>query len=1381
MDYTSIHIYGHLLSDDILHNIERDNTLIGNRDQDFGMDISVSSAIDYVWSSLRNDWNFYKERAGNERLVNKDPYGTRRARDLMERLLQSLGYKLDRQVANIEVAGTGYDISYTCTDLGNMPFVIIGENITTDGSINTLDKCSLDYRAKGNMRKKSAHATMLEYLNATENVYGIISNGQILRIIRNSGQLVKLTYIEFDLRRMLEEDKYTEFCLMFRLLHASRFRTSGDEPCVLERWFNMSIESGNRIRNGLSRAVQTTMEIIGNAVLTSNGEGNDALRRAFADGTMDAARLNKELIHFIYRLLFLFIIEERGLVYQIPDSIDAPDYKQQCQWQDIYKKYYAASRLRRLSELSYLKQRQYSDLWQGLMDTFHLFEPDTFGEKLGIKPLGGVLFGTETLHWLKQCQVSNRDLLAAFAALNEFTDERQQRVKINYSSLDVEEFGSVYEGILEMRPFVQPGVAASDWQFGFVGGLDRQSTSSYYTRPDLVQNLIKTTLEPVIKEKMTNCATTEEKIKALLNMKVCDAASGSGHIVLAMARTIAWYVCTLRTGEDNPASLDYRQALREVISRCVYAVDYNPDAVELCKVVLWIEGYCAGKPLSFLDHHIRCGNSVLGVSDLQMLIDGVPDKALTAEDKDTLKALKKMNQEAVKAVNGNTGNEPTFGFENPFGVEEMSIAQIGLADKIRFINHLPEDTLEQEIVKQLRWQELMASARVDCLRRACDIYAYAFYHSVKADELYKDKGGTDKELDLEAEVPYTKTVMRALQEIEAMECLEKGEPLPTYYHQLSADFKTEVKRMAEEQRFFHWCVEFPEVFAANKGFDVMCGNPPWDKIKVEDKKWFESHGRADIVNAGTASQRKKAIADLPSTDPILYKEYIKALADAEAISRFVRLAGRFDLTATGDIDLYPMFAELCLSFSKEAWGLVLPTGIAVNDSNKAFFSKLIDENRLVSLYDFENREKLFDIDSTNHFCLLTIGKEQDTPRTVKGGFFLTRLDHLLDPRRIYTLQTSDFARLNPNTKTCPVFRTSRDAKLTAKIYRNSTILYNEITGENPWNVKFGSMIHMSNDSYLFRTYAQLTAQGATLNGNTFTTVDGETYVPLYEGKMIWHYNHHFGSWPTEGERPNSINTPSEDELANPDSCIMPWYWVPLAVVNDRLVKYDKDGNVVWEWTHNWMLCFRDISKSTNERTMIATIVPKQGFNNKTPIIFEESGILDGMIMCGILSSIVFDYVTRQKVGGKSMNFFYVKQFPVLTPDQIPSTMQWQIVKRVAELCYFNHDMDGWAEELWEEMSEEQRAELPQLGAQQPWVYNPERRAILQAELDAIFAHLYGLDTEDLVYILDPEDICGKGCINETFRVLKDNEIRQYGEYRTKRLVLEAWDNFGYNC
>ena len=1382
MDYTSIHIYGHLLSDDILHNIERDNTYEGNREQDFAMDIPVSAAIDYVWSSLRNDWSFYKERANNERLVNKDPYGTRRARDLMERLLQSLGYSLDRQATNIEVAGTGYDITYTCQSLGKMPFIVIGENISADGSIDTLDKCSLDYRAKGGMRKKSAHATMLEYLNATENVYGIISNGQILRLIRNSGQLVKLTYIEFDLRRMLEEDKYTEFCLMFRLLHASRFQAKGDEPCVMERWFNMSIESGNRIRNGLSLAVQKTMETIGNAVLTSEGKGNEALRNAFTEGTMDADKLNKELIHFIYRLLFLFIIEERGLVYQIPDSPDAPDYKQLCEWQDIYKKFYAASRLRHLSELAYLKQRQYFDLWQGLMDTFHLFEPDTFGERLGINPLGGVLFGRETLHWLKQCQVSNHDVLTAFSALNEFTDERQQRVKINYSSLDVEEFGSVYEGILEMRPFVQPGVSAADWQFGFVGGLDRQSTSSYYTRPDLVQNLIKTTLEPVIKEKISHLSTTEEKVKALLNMKVCDAASGSGHIVLAMARTIAWYICTLRTGEDNPASLDYRQALREVISRCVYAVDYNPDAVELCKVVLWIEGYCAGKPLSFLDHHIRCGNSVLGVSDLQMLIDGVPDKALTAEDKDTLKALKKMNQEAIKAVNGDSGNEQLLGLENSFGVENITTAQIGLADNIRFINHLPEDTLEEEIIKQERWKELMDSARVDCLRRACDIYTYAFYNTVKHEEIIKEKEDVNGKWQLEPEVPYTKTVIRALQEIDAMECLEKGKPLPTYYLQLSADFKTEVKRMADEQRFFHWCVEFPEVFAANKGFDVMCGNPPWDKLQMEEEKWFAGKNN-DIVKAANQADRKKKISQLEAEDPILYQEFQKACNAIASQSNFVKNSGRFPLTAVGKLELSSLFAELCLSFTKDAWGLVLPTGIAVNDSNKYFFSKLIDENRLISLYDFENREKLFDIDSRFKFCLITAGKAQAEPRTVSGGFYLTRIDHLLDPRRIYTLRTDDFARFNPNTKLCPIFRTAKDANLTAKIYRKAPILINDETKENIWGIRFMMMFNMASASSVFRTRKQLDELGGQLQRDSYI-VENDVYVPLYEGKMFWLYNHHYASFPNEYEvekRPSSINSTPYSILADSCSSIAPWYWVNKSLVDSRLIDGDKEGNVRWKWEHSYYIAFRDVARAADARTCIASLMPSGiAAGDKAPLVFTSRSLIPSACFAAMLSSLVFDYVARQKVGGSSMALFIMKQQPTLTPDQIPSAMQWQIVKRVAELCYFNHDMDGWASELWEEMSEEQRSELPQLGAQQPWIYNPERRAILQAELDAIFAHLYGLNTEDLRYILDPEDVCGKGCINETFRVLKDNEIRQYGEYRTKRLVLEAWNKFGYN-
>lgn len=1368
MDYTSIHIYGHLLSDDILHEIETDSSMPGNREQDFNLDVPLSAKIDNAWSSLRNDWKLFSERN-----LLRDPYGTKAVRRLMERFFSSLDYQLDYQPAQIEAGERKFDIPYICPELGQMPIIIVGDK-TGYVELDTLDKCTLDLRFKGERRQKSPHATMLDYLNNTEHIYGLVTNGQVLRMIRNTGQLVKLTYIEFDLRRMVEEDHYAEFCLLFRLMHTSRFTHSGDDACIMEQWFNRSIESGNRIRAGLSDAVQRAMEILGRAVVCGKGDGNEAFRQAVINGEADAQTLNKELIHFIYRLLFLFIIEDRNLVYNIDTPDKDADYEQKVRCQDIYKKYYAVSRLRRLSELSYLRDGRYSDLWEGLMDSFRLFEDEKFGAPLFIKPLGGILFAPETLYYLRRCQITNEQLLAAFSCLNEFKDEKQNRVKINYSSLDVEEFGSVYEGILEMRAIITEGTSVSGWNFIFGDGLDRKSSSSYYTRPDLVQSLIRTTLEPVIKERIAKYQTTEEKIRSLLSMKVCDAASGSGHIVLAMARTLAWYICTLRTGEDNPASLDYRAALREVIQKCIYAVDHNPDAVELCKVVLWIEGYCAGKPLSFLDHHIRCGNSVIGVTDLDVLLDGVPKDAFSADDKETKKKIIDLNKQALKDVElvrsgENMGLSITL-FSNDIAIQSIDNEQIGLAGKVREINAMPEDTLPQELTKQSKWEELMASPRVECLRRACDIYTYSFYKQFKATDLtseFDSETGTFTAFD----IPYTRTVYNALQEIKYLDyTADEMEGLQI----LPDSFKEEVKEVARTHRFFHWCVEFPEVFADGGGFDVMCGNPPWDKIKVEDKKWFEQHGRADIVKAGTAAQRKQAIANLTTTDPKLYKAYQLALADAEAMSRYVRFGSRFPMTATGDIDLYPLFAEQCYNCSRAAWGLVLPTGIAVNDNNKTFFSKLIDENRLKSLYDFENKEGLFDIHRMFKFCLLSVGPKQDKPREVSGGFYLTRLEHLLDPARIYKLNTSDFKRLNPNTKTCPVFRTSRDAALTAKIYRNTSILVNDAENANPWNVKFARMLDMSNDSHLFRTYPQLIKEGAELTRNHFL-LDNKTYVPLYEGKMIWYYNHHFGTWPIEGERPNTIAIPSLPELHNPNSYIMPWYWVPQEEVNNRLVKIDSKGNIIWKWTHKWLIGFRNITNSTNERTFILSPIPDAyGVGNSATLLFVERGTMPGAILLGMMSSLPFDYAIRQKVGGINMSTFFVKQFPVLTPEQVSSSgYEQDIVERVARLCWFNHDLDGWMEELREECPEEYS--LPE----EPVVWNEEQRAVWQAELDAIFAHLYGLSTEDLRYILDPEDVCGKGCINETFRVLKERELRELGAYRTKYLIMAAWEKFGF--
>lgn len=1377
MDYTSIHIYGHLLSDDILHSIERDNSMQGNRDQDFSTGTTATAAIDYVWSSVLAAYKYYKERS-----TLNDPYGTRRSRDLMERLLADLGWHLQRQTQFTTTASGQLDITYMDAD-SQMPVIVVGAG--DGGADAATGGCSLDTRTKGTGRRRSPHATMLDYLASTEAIYGIVANGNTIRLLRNTGQLVKLTYIEFDLRRMVEEDKYTEFCLMFRLMHASRFRAVGDEPMVMERWFNLSVESGNRIRSGLSAAVAEAMRIIGTAAVRSQGEEGERLRKDINEGRFTAAALGRELIHFIYRLLFLFIIEDRGLVYQLPKP-DDHDYERQSRLRDIYYRHYAASRLRRLSELPYLRQRQYSDLWQSLLDTFRLFETGGTGAVMGIAPLGGRLFASDTLSHLSRTIISNADLLEAFAKLNEFPDERGQRVKINYSSLDVEEFGSVYEGILEMRPVITPAVATAGWTFGYDSGLDRQSTASYYTRPDLVQSLIHTALEPVIKQRIATCNTTDEKVQSLLSLRVCDPASGSGHIVLAMARTIAWYVCSLRTGEDNPASSDYRQALREVIQRCVYAVDCNPDAVELCKVVLWIEGYNAGKPLSFLDHHIRCGNSVVGVADLNKLLDGVPNEAFNAEDKETMRAIVSLNRRAlqdvelIKEAHGEGISMRLFDGEHI--MTNITDEQVSLADEVRTITTLPENSLLEQLTKQRRWEDLMQSPRVECLRRACDIYTDAFFYRFTADDIAEEEM-LDDEGKLQGwahkPIPYTRTVYHALEEISHL-----GEE-DSIFKPLDEEYKRSVCREAHRHRFFHWAVEFPDVFAQGGRFNCMCGNPPWDKLQMEDEKWFAGKNN-DIVAAPNQAIRDRLINALQQIDPALFNMYIEARHEVVSQAAFIKYGKRFPLTATGKLELSSLFAELCLGFSAEAWGLVLPTAIAVNDSNKTFFTRLIEENRLLSLYSFENEEKIFQIHHSFKFCLLTAGKAQTQPREVRGGFYLRRLDHLLDPRRIYTLRTDDFARLNPNTKTCPVFRTSRDAQLTARIYRRATILLREKTEhtpeENPWGVRFASIFNMSTDSHLFRTRQQLVEAGAQPAAGARWTLDSETYVPLYEGKMIWHYHHHYGAFPTDiAGRPNSISTPLLAELQDPASTVAPWYWVPQSSVDDHLIKTDTEGNVLWQWTHKWMLAYRDITNATTERTFICALIPDAvGVGHTATLLFAERGCMPAAILAAMMTSLVFDYTARNKGGGNHMSTFIVKQLPVLRPNDIPAPVQREIVRRLAELTYWNHDMDGWAKELWAELPEEWRADLSQLGHQEPWTFDPAHRAVLQAELDAIFAHLYGLSTEDLRYILLPEDVCGEGCINETFRVLRDNETRLYGEYRTRRLMLEAWQRFGYD-
>jgi hypothetical protein len=1349
MKFTCINIQGNLISEEVLTKVG-EATATDQQAKDFGLPpgSNLRDEIEYAWSRIKLDYKHFADRSQNASA--SDPYGTTLARRWMEQFFTCLGFDLEKHRSNLVGENKQeYNISHSARSNDGLPVSIVGFF-----DPNHAEKNTLDIKSSGGTSRLSPHGTVQEYLNVTGHVYGFTSNGFSLRLIRDSGRLVKLSYIEFDLRRMLEEDRYSEFAVLYRLLHSSRFPSKMEEASnsPIEKYYQESIETGNRIRDGLSLAVKESMVALGKGFLQH--PQNENLRDALSTNSLTPKQYYDQLRRLIYRLLFLMVTEERDLIYDPEDKSDETAKKKR-----VYSKYYSIARLRKLSQNRYLYESQFMDVWQGLTNTFNLFEAGGSGLKLNIKPLAGDLFSYEALKDIYSCSISNVLMLECLRNLNEFEDRQTKTlVPINYRSLDVEELGSVYEGLLELHPVIENIEATNPAHinFTFHEGTDRKTTGSYYTRPELVNELIKSALIPVIEERLKeHTGKKDAQAKALLKLKVCDAAAGSGHMLLAAARTIAWYLARVQSGEENPAPSVYGSCLREVIQHCIYAVDFNPDAVELCKLALWLEGHNSGKPLSFLDHKIRNGNSLVGVSDLSVLQKGIPDEAfnpVTGDDKKVCQELKKENAKYNKTKQG------TLDFDQIGKIDTTAIT-----GDFKELENIRQDDVEGVKQVKTRFDKLRSNHAWFNDWRACNLWTAAFFWN------------------------YTE---------ENKQAAPNSERLGKFLSNPAAAYGPMVGKadaLSMEHKFFHWPLEFPDVFEQG-GFDVMLGNPPWERIKLQQQEFFSTRDAA-IANAPNAAARNRLINALPKTNPKLYNEYEQAVHIADSTGKFLRESGRCLLTAVGDINTYSIFSELTSSLVNKngRTGIIVPTGIATDDSNKAFFGAMVESNRLVSLFDFENREKIFqDVDSRYKFCLLTLAASDIGKQKARFGFFLTRVEHLQDEMRIFSLSKEDFLRLNPNTKTCPVFRTRIDAELTAKIYQRLPVLINEETGENPWGVSFMRMFDMSNDSHLFRTRQQLEAEGFILWGNKMKQ-GNEFWLPLHEGKMCNYYNHRaakvYFNWNNVNRPVQQVETPLVD-LESSNYVSEPAYFVEQTSLLD----------ISTATSH--FFGFKSVTSPTNERTFIGTVVPYSGLANSLPVILfnKEMGLNRKLQIYTNLSSIVLDFIAKQKIGGVNLNFFYVNQFPVLDPEILSQQDLTRVVSKSIELYYTSWDIKAFADDVWKEADAELRAaiqrqweankaatgghewappewcEIDPVGCPlPPFKWDEERRAVLKAELDAIYAKLYGLTTEELRYILDPQDVYGPDFPGETFRVLKEKEIRQFGEYRTRRLVLESWE------
>lgn len=1271
---TTVRTEGALLPADLLRRVQAgDRTLPALTPEAYHLPggMRLNEAASRAWNALLGAWATFKDARAK---LPEGELGTTVTRERwLLPLFQELNYGRLQTRTAVEAGGKSFAVSHGYL---HVPIHLVGCNV------------DLDKRTAGVAGAASAspHSLVQELLNRSdEHLWGIVSNGLRLRVLRDSRSLTRSAYLEFDLEGMFEGEQYADFVLLFLLLHQSRLEAQKPEECVLEQWAREAAETGARALDRLRDGVQTAIEALGKGFLRGD---NGELKRRLREGGLSPQDYYRQLLRLVYRLLFLFVAEDRDLLHpKDADHVARARYR-----------HYSTQRLRELAGQS--KGGRHGDLYEALKVVMRALSEG--GEpRLGLPELGGFLFSERSLVDLMQSTLPNAYLLQAVRALA-YTDVQGARRPVDYRNLGSEELGSVYESLLELHPEVD--ATANEFELKTAAGHERKTTGSYYTPRSLINLLLDSALDPVIDDALRGKASKEEAEKALLDLKVVDPAAGSGHFLIAAAQRLAKRLAAVRTGDDEPAPDAVRTALRDVIGRCIYGVDVNEMAAELCKVALWMEAMEPGKPLTFLEHHIRVGNSLFGTTR-KLVGAGIPDAAfdpIEGDDRRYASGVKRRNREERGGQGALFDSAP-------------SASATALATAFADLSNMPTDTPEQVQAKQAAYERLLEDERLAREQLAHDAWCAAF--------VWRKVEG--------APLPVTTGTVRRV--------LQSGA--------LDEDRRREVERLANLYGFFAWELAFPEVFGGEKnGFDVVLGNPPWEHTELKEKEWFATRD-PDVAGARTGAERKRRISALEETDPDLYAAFLEAKRHHDALGHFIGSSGLYPLCGRGRINTYAVFAELGrgLTAARGRMGMILPSGIATDDTTKFFFQDLVETKALVSLFDFENRQRIFPgIDSRIKFCLLTLTGAARPAAEAEFVFFALDTSEVRDPEKRFTLTPEDIALLNPNTKTCPVFRTRRDAEITKAIYRRVPVLVNEVTGENPWGVTFRQgLFNMTSDSHLFRTRQGLEREGFELRGNRF--VQGEqVYLPLYEAKMMHQFDHRFATYTENGD----TRDVTQEEKTNPTFEPLPRYWVQAEEVRDRLVKTTRNGRVEWEWNHDWLLAFRNVTNATNERTAIFSVVPRVGVGHSAPLVFSLNK-LAGPLLTANMATHVFDYAVRQKLGGTNMTFGYVQQYPVLSPENYSEEDVRFICARSLELLHTSWEVQPMADELGASTG--------------PFVWDDDRRFWLRAELDALYFHLYGISRDDVEYIM------------ETFPIVKRKDEEEHGCYRTKLAILEVYD------
>lgn len=1120
----------------------------------------------------------------------------------------------------------------------------------------------------------------------------------------------------------------------------------------------------------------------------------------------------------LYRLLFLFYAEDRNLL-PVRDVRYAP-YSVRRLREEVRDKVDAGTRF----------SSTIGRVWLSLQGVFTLIDKGDDG--VGMPAYNGGLFDRARSPLLERTIVPDAVMAPIIDALSRRTEDLL-RGWINYRDLSVSHLGGIYERLLEYslvhevqavdsykdKPEINRITAAP-------ASFARKVSGSYYTHDDLVRLILRESVGLLATERMDAFEAHLKKLgkkgslnpgdwdaldaldpaSQILELKVCDPAMGSGHFLVALVDDLAdrvlesittathlvgaqawaahlmesgrpWQspvlqrMATIRrsiktTAKDHgwavtDAQLDDRHIVRRMIlKKTIFGVDKNPMAVELAKTALWLHTFTVGAPLSFLDHHLKIGDSLHG--------EKLPDVQRGLQNLGALLLSSEFDRLALHAKN----------MEQVADLTDVDIAEAQLSKKLATDAAAQVAPLHAvlDFWRALRW--LVPGWPVDKISKLPKL--------------------------LKAVKDEPNPLLEGL-----IKLLEPGQNLVTVLGagrldgqdaatQAANDLMAKARELATRETFFHWWTSFPTVFGTGSkgGFDAIIGNPPWDRIKLQEVEWFSERSPA-IAAQSRASDRKKMIAALagvqmmqtgtntpPAVD--LWAQYQLACERAEANARVLgngKLgSGDYPLLGGGDVNLYSLFVERAQSLAAKNGlvALLTPSGIAADKGAAEFFRSLSSTGRLGALFDFENRKVFFpDVHASFKFCALLFGGLARSFKQTRCAFYLHQLAELDDPSRTLTLTAEDFSRVNPNTGAAPIFRSQRDADITLRLYAEHPVLVkhgleSKSMGKQPdvkaWPVKYAAMFHMTNDSNLFLKADELKTQGFKSSAlNHWVDAKGVQVVPLYEGKMVQMFDHRAADVVVNLanlKRAAQQEAIDADEKIVPTRYPVPQYWV-------KATEVDKS------WSGDWCIAYKSVTAPSNMRTMIAAIVPKCGVGNSMAMLVPETGveadfIRSAPLLMANLSSMAFDFALRQKVQGQNLNWFIVEQCVVISParfdEALPAafakamraaklmnghhpqpTVADFVIPQVLALTYTAHDMAPFARDLGYVDAAGQV--LP------PFVWNDEERRTRLAALDALFFYVYGLNADDAAYILD------------TFPIVREQDLKAFGSYRTKQDVL----------